>query len=93
MQRQALFDLDRLMISNMKDIEQYSMTFLALAWKTGAAFLSPELSAKFFRKLPPPFNTRLQELWDQKFSNMLVGVAPRIAFTYKVLQDLCQTNE
>lgn len=92
-QRQAFFDLDKLIISNLKDIEQYSITFLALAGKTGATFLSPELSAKHFRKLPPSFNTKLQELWDQKFPNMLVGVAPRIAFTYKVLQDLCTINE
>ncbi|AXS67831.1 ORF3 [Dioscorea nummularia-associated virus] len=93
MQNQALLDLEQLQITNMKDIEAYSTTFLALASRTGAAFLSPEISAKYFRKLPPPFNIRIQEMWTEKFPNWLVGVAPRIDFTYKILQDLCRNNE
>lgn len=93
MQNQAILDLERLSITSMKDIEIYSNQYLSIAAKTGTVFLSKETSDKYFRKLPPPFNTKLQKMWEEKYPTITVGVAPRIYFTYQVLQELCKQNE
>lgn len=93
MQLRAKDDLARLTISSMADIGPYSNTYLALAARTGEVFVNPEMSAQYFRKLPPPFNTRLQELWTEKYPNFQVGILPRIDFTYRKLQELCRANE
>lgn len=38
-------------------------------------------------------STQLQQLWLEKFPYMTIGVAPRIFFTYQILQELFKLNE
>ncbi|KAK7261696.1 hypothetical protein RIF29_28013 [Crotalaria pallida] len=93
MQDQALSQLDRLTITDMKDFPDYAYQFHDLASKTGRMYLQTELSEKFFRKLPPPFGAKIMELWDRDHPGMGVGIVPRIKYTFEVLQQLCQQNE
>ncbi|KAK7283188.1 hypothetical protein RIF29_12558 [Crotalaria pallida] len=90
---QALSQLDRLTITDMKDFPDYAYQFHDLASKTGRMYLQTELSEKFFRKLPPPFGAKIMELWDRDHPGMGVGIVPRIKYTFEVLQQLCQQNE
>ncbi|KAK7243132.1 hypothetical protein RIF29_37918 [Crotalaria pallida] len=93
MQDQALSQLDRLTITDMKDFPDYAYQFHDLASKTGRMYLQTELSEKFFRKFPPPFGAKIMELWDRDHPGMGVGIVPRIKYTFEVLQQLCQQNE
>ncbi|KAI9078969.1 hypothetical protein K1719_039118 [Acacia pycnantha] len=60
MQDKALQDIERLIIENMRDINNYSDTFLNLASKSGQAF-TQNISDKYFSKLPPPFNNIIKD--------------------------------
>jgi len=93
MQDKALTELERLTISDMKDFPSFAAQYDRLASQTGRAYLQPELSEKFFRKLPPPFGSKILEMWEKDNPNMTVGIGPRIVYTYGILQQLCQQNE
>lgn len=92
-QNQALLQLERLSINNMKDYLHFARQYLHLASQTGAAFLSTELSDKFFRKLPEPFNSKMHAMFLEKYPSLDRGIAPRIKYTYEVIQELCRQNE
>ena len=64
MQDQALLQLEQLTINDMKDFAEYATQYEELAAKTGRIYLQPEISEKFFRKLPPPFGSKMIELWN-----------------------------
>jgi hypothetical protein len=69
----------------MKDFAEYAAQYEDLAAKTGRIYLQPEISEKFFRKLPPPFCSKMIELWNQVYPNQTVGIAPRKKFVFDVL--------
>ena len=93
MQDQALLQLEQLTINDMKYFVEYAAQYEELAAKTGRIYLQPEISEKFFRKLPPPFGSKMIELWNQAYPNQTVGIAPIKKFVFDVLQQLCQQNK
>ncbi|KAI9087240.1 hypothetical protein K1719_030875 [Acacia pycnantha] len=73
MQDKALQDIERLIIENMRDIDNYSDAFLNLASKSGQAF-TQNMSDKYFSKLPPPFNSSQGQEKNQRATNYRNGI-------------------
>ncbi|KAI9084235.1 hypothetical protein K1719_033742 [Acacia pycnantha] len=92
MQDKALQDIERLIIENMRDIDNYSDAFLNLASKSGQAF-TQNMSDKYFSKLPPPFNSIIKDEWYKVHPTRTRGIAPRIVFTKEYLKRKCIENE
>ncbi|KAI9076748.1 hypothetical protein K1719_041291 [Acacia pycnantha] len=92
MQDKALQDIERLIIENMRDIDNYSDAFLNLASKSGQAF-TQNMSDKYFSKLPPPFNNIIKDDWYKAYPTVTQGIAPRIVFTKEYLKKKCVENE
>ena len=69
MQDPALLQLERLTINDIKDFVEYAAQYEELTAKTGRIYLQLEISEKFFRKLPPPFGSKMIELWNQAYPN------------------------
>ncbi|KAI9095065.1 hypothetical protein K1719_026529 [Acacia pycnantha] len=92
MQDKALQDIERLIIENMRDIDNYSNAFLNLASKSGQAF-TQNMSDKYFSKLPPPFNSIIKDEWYKAYPTVTQGIAPRIVFTKEYLKKKCIENE
>ncbi|UYC36391.1 polyprotein [Black pepper virus B] len=91
MQERAYYELERLVCTEIKYIYQYMVQYKTLAAISGRMFISPELSEKFFRKIPAPFGSQLEEAYRQKYPGNNIGILPRMHFTYQYLRDMCQT--
>jgi ribonuclease HI len=89
-QDRAYQDLERLSCEHVKDLFLYMNDFKVLAAKSGRMYLSPELSEKFFRKMPPLIGKELEEAFRRKFPMNTVGVIPRIHFSYQYLAEMCK---
>ncbi|KAI9083342.1 hypothetical protein K1719_034708 [Acacia pycnantha] len=92
MQDKALQDIERLIIENMRDIDNYSDAFLNLASKSGQSF-TQNMSDKYFSKLPPPFNSIIKDEWYKVYPTVTLGIAPRIVFTKEYLKKKCIENK
>jgi len=53
-------------------------------------YISPELSEKFFRKMPPLIGKELEKAYLEKYPGNTVGVLPRINFSYQYLAEQCK---
>ncbi|KAJ1697303.1 hypothetical protein LUZ63_005815 [Rhynchospora breviuscula] len=60
-QDRAYNDLERLSCQNVKDLFDYINDYKILAAKSGRMFISPELSTKFFRKMPPIIGEEIEK--------------------------------
>ncbi|ANV20896.1 ORF3 protein [Dioscorea bacilliform RT virus 2] len=89
-QEDAYRDLERISCSDMKNIIAFMNEYMRLASKSGRLFVSPELSEKFWLKLPGDLGKRIKEKFDQAYAGNNVGVHPRILFTYKFLEEECK---
>ena len=92
LQDQAMIKLDQLEIRDMKHFAQYTQQYLKFATDTGRAFIDPEISAKYFRKMPQPFGQKIAEMWETTNPNMAVALYPRAKYAFDVLQSLCKQN-
>ncbi|ERN20006.1 hypothetical protein AMTR_s00071p00160240 [Amborella trichopoda] len=89
-QDQAYQDLERLSCTSMKDLLTYMNQYKYLAAKTGRMYVSPELSEKFFRKMPPLIGREIEAAFLQKYPGAVIGVLPRIHFSHSYLAELCK---
>jgi hypothetical protein len=89
-QDQAYNDLERLTCNSMKDLFDYVNDFKVLAARSGRMYTSPELSEKFFRKMPPLLGRELEKAYFEKYNGNTVGVLPRINFSYQYLAEQCK---
>ncbi|KAJ1698241.1 hypothetical protein LUZ63_006753 [Rhynchospora breviuscula] len=89
-QDRAYNDLERLSCYNVKDLFDYINDYKILAAKSGRMFISPELSTKFFRKMPPIIGGEIEKAFAEKYPGNTVGVIPRIHFTYQYLAEQCK---
>ncbi|KAJ4795173.1 polyprotein [Rhynchospora pubera] len=89
-QDRAYNDLERLSCHNVKDLFDYINDYKILAAKSGRMFISPELSTKFFRKMPPIIGGEIEKAFAEKYPGNTVGVIPRIHFTYQYLTEQCK---
>jgi len=89
-QDRAYNDLERLTCNSMRNLMDYINDYKVLAAKSGRMYISPELSVKFFRKMPPLIGKELESAFDVKFPGTTIGVFPRIHFTYQYLAEQCK---
>ncbi|KAJ4755548.1 polyprotein [Rhynchospora pubera] len=89
-QDRAYNDLERLSCHSVKDLFDYINDYKILAAKSGRMFISPELSTKFFRKMPPIIGGEIEKAFAEKYPGNTVGVIPRIHFTYQYLAEQCK---
>ncbi|KAJ4791831.1 polyprotein [Rhynchospora pubera] len=89
-QDRAYNDLERLSCHNVKDLFDYINDYKILAAKSERMFISPELSTKFFRKMPPIIGGEIEKAFAEKYPGNTVGVIPRIHFTYQYLAEQCK---
>ncbi|XP_042444288.1 uncharacterized protein LOC122029387 [Zingiber officinale] len=89
-QDEAYRDLEKLSCDNMKNILQYMNDYMRLASKTGRLYTGPELSEKFWFKMPRDLGKRIKETVDEKYKGLTVGVIPRVLFAYKFLEQECK---
>ncbi|KAJ1689262.1 hypothetical protein LUZ63_013417 [Rhynchospora breviuscula] len=89
-QDRAYNDLERLSCHNVKDLFDYINDYKILAAKSGRMFISPELSTKFFRKMPHIIGGEIEKAFAEKYPGNTVGVIPRIHFTYQYLSEQCK---
>ncbi|KAJ1696695.1 hypothetical protein LUZ63_005207 [Rhynchospora breviuscula] len=89
-QDRAYNDLERLSCHNVKDLFDYINDYKILTAKSGRMFISPELSTKFFRKMPPIIGGEIEKAFAEKYPGNTVGVIPRIHFTYQYLAEQCK---
>ncbi|KAJ4816125.1 polyprotein [Rhynchospora pubera] len=89
-QDRAYNDLERLSCHNVKDLFDYINDYKILAAKSGRMYISPELSTKFFRKMPPIIGGEIEKAFTEKYPGNTVGVIPRIHFTYQYLAEQCK---
>ncbi|XP_042468102.1 uncharacterized protein LOC122051185 isoform X1 [Zingiber officinale] len=89
-QDQTYIDIKRLTCNSMKDIFNYLNDYKVLAAKSGRMFISPELSDKLFRKMPPIIGNEIEIAFKAKYPVNQVGVIPRIHFTYQYFVEICK---
>ncbi|KAJ4755035.1 polyprotein [Rhynchospora pubera] len=89
-QDRAYNDLERLSCHNVKDLFDYINDYKILAAKSGRMYISPELSTKFFRKIPPTIGGEIEKAFTEKYPGNTVGIIPRIHFTYQYLAEQCK---
>ncbi|KAJ4798521.1 polyprotein [Rhynchospora pubera] len=89
-QDRAYNDLERLSCHNVKDLFDYINDYKILAAKSGRMFISPELSTKFFKKMPPIIGGEIEKAFAEKYPGNTVGVIPKIHFTYQYLAEQCK---
>ncbi|KAF3785196.1 Polyprotein P3 [Nymphaea thermarum] len=89
-QDQAYRDLERLSCNNIKYIIQYMNDYLRLAAKSGRMFISPELSEKFWVKMPGDLGNRVKQAFDTRYPGVTVALTHRILFTYQYLEQECK---
>ncbi|KAJ3700824.1 hypothetical protein LUZ61_004529 [Rhynchospora tenuis] len=89
-QERAYNDLERLSCQHVKDLFDYINDYKVLAAKSGRMYISPELSVKFFRKMPPIIGSEIEKAFNEKYPGATIGVIPRIHFTYQYLAEQCK---
>ncbi|KAJ4779248.1 polyprotein [Rhynchospora pubera] len=89
-QDRAYNDLERLACSNIKNLFEYINEYKILAAKSGRMYISPELSTKFFRKMPALIGSEIEKAFLEKYPGATIGVIPRIHFTYQYLAEQCK---
>lgn len=89
-QEEAYRDIERISCKDIADIIPFMNEYMRLAAKTGRLFISPELSEKFWMKLPGELGKAIKEQFDKTYTGNTVGVHPRILFTYKYLEEECK---
>ncbi|KAJ3685689.1 hypothetical protein LUZ61_014853 [Rhynchospora tenuis] len=89
-QDRAYNDLERLSCHHVKDLFDYINDYKVLAAKSGRMYISPELSVKFFRKMPPIIGSEIEKAFNEKYPGATIGVIPRIHFTYQYLAEQCK---
>ncbi|KAJ3688186.1 hypothetical protein LUZ61_017350 [Rhynchospora tenuis] len=89
-QDRAYNDLKRLSCHHVKDLFDYINDYKVLAAKSGRMYISPELSVKFFRKMPPIIGSEIEKAFNEKYPGATIGVIPRIHFTYQYLAEQCK---
>lgn len=89
-QEQAYRDLERLTCPDIKSIIPFLRDYLRLAAQSGRMFISPELSDKLWFKLPGDLGKEIGQRYSERYPGSLIGVAPRIFFTYNYLKEKCK---
>ncbi|KAJ3689111.1 hypothetical protein LUZ61_018275 [Rhynchospora tenuis] len=89
-QDRAYNDLERLSCHHVKDLFDYINDYKVLAAKSGRMYISPELSVKFFRNMPPIIGSKIEKAFNEKYPGATIGVIPRIHFTYQYLAEQCK---
>ncbi|KAF3772221.1 Polyprotein P3 [Nymphaea thermarum] len=89
-QDQALQDLEQLQCKSMKDVVGFMNDYWRLAAKSGQAWMGPELSEKFWLKLPGFLGAKIKKEFDARHPNVKVGLLARVLFAYKYLEEDCK---
>nr|WEX32083.1 polyprotein [Dioscorea bacilliform SN virus] len=89
-QEEAYRDLERISCKDVQSIIPFMNEYMRIAAKTGRLFISPELSDKFWMKLPGDLGKIIKEQFEKSYAGNTIGVHPRILFTYKYLQEECK---
>ncbi|AIB53751.1 polyprotein [Pagoda yellow mosaic associated virus] len=89
-QDRAYADLERLPTPEMKNIFQFLNQYKKLAAASGRMWITPELSEKLFRKLPPVIGPAIEKAYKQRYPGMDIGVPTRINFIYQYLMEVCK---
>ncbi|ABS76283.1 polyprotein [Bougainvillea chlorotic vein banding virus] len=92
LQAVAYKDVERLQCDRIEHIVPFMMEYFKISAETGRLYVDNEMSDKFFRKLPPLYGEDIEKNYKQVHGD-LPGVAPRIYFTYKYLQEMCKNAE
>lgn len=85
-QDEAYRDLEKLHCDNVKNIVQYINDYNRLSSKIGRLYIGPELSEKFWFKMPGDLGHRIKQAFDTKYLGLTIGVFPRALFAYKFLE-------
>ena len=80
-QDRAYRALERLTCDNTRDIWRFMTEFRILASKSGRLFF-PDMTDKFFTKLPPVLSKKIEEVFKAKYPGLSVAVLPAIKFTH-----------
>nr|WPR16498.1 MAG: polyprotein [Yellow silver pine badnavirus] len=89
-QTRAYQDLERLTCPDAKSLMSYINEYWRLASKTGRAFITEELSSKFFLKMPPLIGRELEAAFFKKYPGVGIGILPRVHFSYQYLSEMCK---
>ncbi|XP_042406400.1 uncharacterized protein LOC121996478 isoform X1 [Zingiber officinale] len=87
MQDRAYRDLERLTCLQVKNVIPFMNEYMNLAAKTGHLFTGPELSQKFWLKLPGDLGKRIKQAFEEMYPGNTMGVHPRIIFAYRYLEE------
>ncbi|GMP72108.1 hypothetical protein CsSME_00030254 [Camellia sinensis var. sinensis] len=90
MQEEAYRDLERLSCKDVKDIIKFLNDYLHLATRTGRLFVREELSEKLWTKMPGDLGERIKKAFSERYPGNIIGVGPRILFSYKYLEAECK---
>ncbi|CAL5335419.1 unnamed protein product [Camellia sinensis] len=90
MQEEAYRDLERLSCKDVKDIIKFLNDYLHLATRTGRLFVKEELSEKLWTKMPGDLGERIKKAFSERYPGNIIGVGPRILFSYKYLEAECK---
>ena len=90
LQDQAYKDLEQLTCGNVKHIIQYMNEYLRLAAKSGRTYISPELSEKFWLKMPGDLGARIKIAFEEKYPGLTVGVIPRVLVCLQIFGERMQ---
>ncbi|GMP23759.1 hypothetical protein CsSME_00001241 [Camellia sinensis var. sinensis] len=90
MQEEAYRDLERLVCKDVKDIIKFLNDYLHLATRTGRLFVREELSDKLWTKMPGDLGERIKKAFNERYPGNIIGVGPRILFSYKYLEAECK---
>nr|ARD08905.1 hypothetical protein [Alhagi bacilliform virus] len=86
----AYADLERLQCSNMQNIFDFLNQYLKLAAKSGRMWLTEELTAKLFRKLPQVIGPAIQKSFEEKYPGLTIGVPIATKYIYDYLLEVCK---
>lgn len=90
MQEEAYRDIERLSCTDVRHIVKFLNDYLKIASKTGRLFVGEELSEKLWSKMPGDLGKRIREAFHVKYPGNFIGVAPRVLFSYKYLENECK---
>ncbi|CAL5326497.1 unnamed protein product [Camellia sinensis] len=76
--------------NNVKDIIKFLNDYLHLATRTGRLFVREELSDKLWTKMPGDLGERIKKAFNERYPGNIIGVGPRILFSYKYLEAECK---
>ena len=89
-QNRAFMELERITCDSMKNVLPFCNEYIRLSTISGRMWISPELTEKFFRKLPGIIGPRIEKAFKEKYPIGQTRLWNAIYFTYQYLADLCR---